>query len=355
MKQPPKVIIIGAGLTGLTTAFQLKHRGLQIQLLEARNRVGGRIYTKYQEGRAPFELGATWLGMKHRHLTDLFKRLGIPIFPQYLGDLAIYEPMSTNPPQIAQLPKDPEPSYRIQGGSSALIQMLVNQLDEDDVLLNETVKRVEYHDGAFQIATEDQLIEADFVVSTLPPKLLVTNIEFSPALPEELLSIAQQTHTWMGESIKVGFTYTSPFWLSNGTSGTIFSNVGPVGEMYDHSTAEGDKHALKGFMNGAFYTVRREERKNLILTQLEKYFGDQVHSFDSYEECVWRAEPYTFTPYHTNVLPHQHNGHPLFRQPLFDQRFFIAGSETAADFPGYMDGAIQSGEFVAGEIIRHFG
>ena len=87
MKQPPRVIIIGAGLTGLTTAFQLKHRGLQIQLLEARNRVGGRIYTKYQQGRAPFELGATWLGMKHRHLTDLLKWLGIPIFSSALRRL----------------------------------------------------------------------------------------------------------------------------------------------------------------------------------------------------------------------------------------------------------------------------
>ena len=57
--------------------------------------------------------------------------------------------------------------------------------------------------------------------------------------------------------------------------------------------------------------------------------------------------------YHTNVLPHQHNGHPLFRQPLFDHRFFIAGSETAANFPGYMDGAIQSGQFVAQHIINH--
>ena len=160
--------------------------------------------------------------------------------------------MSTNPPQIAQLPKDPEPSYRIQGGSSALIQTLVNQLDDDEVLLNEAVKRVGFQQGTFQIDTENQQIEADFVVSTLPPKLLVTNIEFSTPLPNEVVDLAHETHTWMGESIKIGFTYTDPFWLSSGTSGTIFSNVGPIGEMYDHSNFEGNKHALKGFMKPLF-------------------------------------------------------------------------------------------------------
>lgn len=40
----------------------------------------------------------------------------------------------------------------------------------------------------------------------------------------------------MGESIKVGLTYTTPFWREK-SSETIFSNVGPIPEIYDHSSA----------------------------------------------------------------------------------------------------------------------
>lgn len=40
----------------------------------------------------------------------------------------------------------------------------------------------------------------------------------------------------MGESIKVGLTYATPFWREK-SSETIFSNVGPIPEMYDYSNA----------------------------------------------------------------------------------------------------------------------
>ena len=121
-----KVIIIGAGLAGLTAAFFLKKEGISATVLEARPRVGGRIHTIYKENEAPIEHGATWLGKKHSHLMLLLKELKIDAFIQHLGKFAVYEPSSLSHPQVVQLPPNNDPSYRIKGGTSSVINTLKN-------------------------------------------------------------------------------------------------------------------------------------------------------------------------------------------------------------------------------------
>lgn len=338
----PNIIIIGAGLTGLTTAYLLKKAGIKATILEARPRIGGRIHTRYKEGEAAFELGATWLGRKHQYINALLQELGLPIHEQVLGETAIYEYLSTSPHQLVQLPPNSDPSYRIKGGSSVLIQRLAAELEEQQLQLGQVVQSITFKENSIQIQTNKASFQADQIISTLPPNLLVSSIEFSPALPTNLVELAKNTHTWMGESIKVGFTFPAAFWKTSELSGTIMSNVGPIGEMYDHSNVEATQFALKGFLNGAFHAATKEERQKIALLQLKKYYGEKANKFTTYVECVWRNEPYTFTAYEDSIMPHQNNGHPLFRTPLMDGRLIIAGSETAANFPGYMDGAVQS-------------
>mgnify|MGYP005989508813 CR=1 FL=1 len=351
MAQSPNIIIIGAGLTGLTLAYQLKNKGLIATVIEARPRLGGRMLTDYQTDRAPLELGATWLGQKHQQLNQLLSTLKLGVFEQHIGPRAIYEPISTSPPQLAQLPPNEEPSYRIQGGSAQLIQTLIAQLDQDQVQLNEMVEAIQDETAQLLVTTSKGNYSADYVISTLPPKLLFSKVQL-PILPSELRDLALNTHTWMGESIKVGLRYSKPFWRSAQTSGTIFSNVGPVSEMYDHADYEDQTYALKGFMNGSYHSATPEFRRNLILKQLERYFGAVVHDYLSYEEKVWSQAVYTFVPYDGYILPHQNNGHPVFRKPYLDGRFFVAGSETAQHHPGYMDGAVGSANWVASQLVK---
>jgi len=344
------VLIIGAGLSGLATAYYLRKSDLTVNIVEARERLGGRIFTKYKEDTAPQEMGATWLGRKHLHLMRLLQELNIGIFEQILGQTAHYEPISTSPPQLVSLPPNNDPSFRIQGGTSTLINALAENLSKEQIFLSETVKSVKSKENNLIVETNNRLFKAKKVVSTLPPYLLVNSIKFEPKLPDSLLEIAQITHTWMGESIKIGLTYEKPFWREKNFSGTIFSAVGPIPEMYDHSNYEDSFYSLKGFLNSSYFSVSKKERLNLITKQLQKYYGEQALNFVDYNEVVWRNEPFTFSNYETHILPHQNNGHSVFQEKYMNGKFIVAGAETGQNHPGYMDGAVSSAAFVARQL-----
>jgi phytoene dehydrogenase-like protein len=55
-----KIIVVGAGLAGLTAARDMKVAGLDVTVLEAREHIGGRTYTDQSTG-IPLEMGAHWI------------------------------------------------------------------------------------------------------------------------------------------------------------------------------------------------------------------------------------------------------------------------------------------------------
>jgi monoamine oxidase len=348
------VVIIGAGLTGLALAYFLRDISLSIRIIDARDRIGGRILTTTTPSGHKLEMGATWLGKKHRDLNALLKELGIDTYIQNLGTTAIYEPISTSPPQIVDLPPNNDPSYRITGGTTQLIHELHQRLsDNTTISLSDVVSSVHIDSDVVNVNHKSGPTSAKIVVSTLPPYLLAHTIDIQPSLSGEIHSLLDQTQTWMGESIKVGFTYEEPFWRAGNLSGTIMSNVGPIPEMYEHTDHENKHHSLKGFLNGVYHSLTKAERMELCLAQLEKYYGSVVRSYLSYEELVWRNEPYTFSSYHEHMLPHQNNGHEQYRSTIYNDQFIIAGAETASAHPGYMDGAVCSALEIADRILTH--
>ena len=346
----PDITIVGGGLAGLATAYLLEQEGYHSTILEARNRLGGRIQTFRYDDEPPLEMGATWLGKKHKHLINLLEQLDIGIYEQFMGSKAYYEPISTSPPQLVQLPENEDPTYRIEGGSDNLIRTLNQKLTNSSVKVGQMVRSIKQQNQSVEIITTQNQFNADIVILTLPPKLLHDHISFLPSLPSSLTDIAAQTHTWMAESIKVALSYDTPFWRDANTSGTVMSNAGPITELYDHSNQEGSRFALKGFMNEAYYSLSKKERRELTLDHLQKFFGNKVDDYLSYRETVWRDEPYTFAEYQKHIIPHQHNGEPVFQKWYWDHSLLIAGSETAQAFPGYMDGAVESARTVTKKI-----
>ncbi|MGC6429603.1 MAG: flavin monoamine oxidase family protein [Jejuia sp.] len=336
------ITIIGAGLTGLTLSYLLRNSNYNVCVIEARKRLGGRIYTSYKNDLASIEMGATWLGNQHTYLKTLLNDINLGIFEQELGEKAIYEPTSLSPHQLVTLPTNQEPSFRIKGGTSKIIETLLTFISKDNIVNGEKVVSLIDNSQILNIETDKNTYSSKIVVSTLPPRLFQSTVNVEPALPYELQQIMESTHTWMGESIKVGLRFNSPFWKVKDSSATIFSNVGPIPEFYDHSDHEANFFALKGFLNNSYYSLSKEARLDLILNQLRKYYGSKVEAYLEYEEKVWRLDPLTHSDYHDHVIPHQNNGHRLYQETYLNSKLFIAGAETSTEFPGYMEGAVRS-------------
>lgn len=72
------VIIIGAGLAGLHSAYLLEQAGLNVLVLESSERVGGRVYTLDQLDGYP-EIGANQVGMDYEGVRNIAQRLNVPI------------------------------------------------------------------------------------------------------------------------------------------------------------------------------------------------------------------------------------------------------------------------------------
>ncbi|KAM4634033.1 putative flavin-containing monoamine oxidase A isoform 2-T2 [Polymixia lowei] len=82
------VVVVGAGLSGLSAAHLLKKRNdkLRILILEGKDRVGGRTVTKElpaSDGVDRWDLGGQWVGSTQTHIMEVIQELGLEIYPQY--------------------------------------------------------------------------------------------------------------------------------------------------------------------------------------------------------------------------------------------------------------------------------
>jgi monoamine oxidase len=68
-----EVVVVRAGLAGLSAAWRLVREGLDVRVLEARDRVGGRIQSRQATEETILDLGGQWIGPGQHHVLD---RLG---------------------------------------------------------------------------------------------------------------------------------------------------------------------------------------------------------------------------------------------------------------------------------------
>ena len=83
------VVIVGAGAAGLTAANELKKAGLSVAVLEARDRVGGRLWTDVIDG-AMLEIGGQWVSPDQDALIDTVADLGLETFSRYREGDSVY-------------------------------------------------------------------------------------------------------------------------------------------------------------------------------------------------------------------------------------------------------------------------
>jgi monoamine oxidase len=343
-------IIAGAGLSGLTAAYFLKQHEIGCTILEAQDRLGGRIQTTYGINQTPMEMGATWFGTQHQHVLQLLKELGITYFEQHDEGNSLFESFSFEAPQSYLVPSGSSSAFRIKDGTSQLIEVLAERVGKENIHLQTTLARVEDAGDFLRITdTAGKERTCKKLLIAIPPRILPGTVNFNPPLPEALNQLMLRTQTWMSGSIKFAVEYASPFWREKGFSGSVFSQAGLAVEIYDHCNFEYNRFALKGFLNGAAVNYSPEEREQKVLQQLSHYFGDDALHAISYHDKIWN-DAFIASGDETFLPPHANNGHSLYREVYYNGKLFFTGTETSTLHGGYMDGAVIAARNLAARI-----
>ena len=356
------VAILGGGLAGLYSARLLHSAGIPFQLLEARNRLGGRILSTDEAGRASedgFDLGPSWFWPAVQPaMAALVKELGLAAFAQNIEGEVIFERMSRETPQRYRgIPQEPQ-SMRLIGGTGALVRALARDLPEERLQLGSkaTSLTLGENDITLTISSADgteHSLAAAHVIAALPPRLLEATVSFSPAIEPATARRWRETATWMAPHAKFFAVYDRPFWREAGISGTAQSMVGPLAEIHDATTASGVA-ALFGFLGvGA---DRRESLGEAALAQacrnqLARLFGAEALTPRATIFKDWTADPLTATADDRSA-----GGHPLpYLGPwvtgVWQNRLSLGGSETSATEPGYLAGAVAAAQRAVAETL----
>jgi monoamine oxidase len=243
---------------------------------------------------------------------------------------------------------------RVRGGSQRIAIELAKRLGRR-VALDTPVRRIERRRGGVRVRSDRVDVEAERVIVAMAPAM-TAKIDFSPALPSDPEQLVQRFP--MGSVIKCQAIYPRPYWRSDGLSGRALGDLDPVRVTFDNSPPDGRPGVLLGFIEveQARISGRRpaRERRAAVLRSFAAYFGEAALEPRAYVEKDWSDEAPTRGCYEGYTGPGVllDYGRAL-RAPA--GRIHWAGTETATWWPGYVDGAVQSGERAAREVLARLG
>jgi monoamine oxidase len=445
------VVVVGAGLAGLTAARHLHRAGHSVLVLEARDRVGGRCLSRSIGAHASdvANMGATFVGPAQHRIQKLMHELGIGLFPVYstgkllwyqrgkltpytgvippvadtaaLGQIAVG--MNTIDQQAATVPLDApwtapnasawdamtaatwaeqnlshpdarsllalivqavlsvEPrdvswlyllayvhaagsvnalvanagaggaqDYRVHGGTQGIAIAIARALG-GRVLLNQPVTCIVQTRGGVSVHADGLAVSAKRAIVAIPPNL-AGRILYEPGVTALRSQLMQRMP--VGSLIKTIAVYDRPFWRQDGLNGQANSDQGPVKVTFDASPHSGRPGVMLGFVDGddarRLSDLPLGERRRVALGSYVRYFGPRAAHPRLYIDQVWDRETYTGgCP--VGIMPPgvmTEYGRAL-REPC--GHIHWAGTETATVWTGYMDGAVQSGERAAAEVL----
>lgn len=239
---------------------------------------------------------------------------------------------------------------RLAGGAQQLSEGLA-KLANAEVFLSQPVERVTRTDDGVEVATSHATFRGRFAVLALAPPMCA-GIAFEPPLPAKRQRLHDEL--MMGSVCKCVVGYERPFWRDEGISGEGLSN-GTWARLFFDATPNGSSGgAMVAFVFSdaakEFGKKPESERKQLIVEDLRRLFGEQATEPNWYVDKDWTAEEYSGGCYTALFSPGQLTElGPALREPC--GRLHFAGCETATHWTGYMDGAIEAGERAADEVL----
>lgn len=436
---------MGAGLAGLSAARALAAEGVAFEVIEARDRVGGRTVNEPIGDGKIVELGGQWVGPTQDRILALIPELGLETFPTFGAGLNLIERGGTvksykgtipkaNPVALAELgvamarinrmakKVDPERPWeselagldritfdtwmrrnvkttaardllrlaieavwaaepedismlhmlfyvnsagsldllldsadgaqdsRVVGGTQLISLRMAEELG-GSVRLNSPVRSIDWSGGRVNVRAGQLEVDAGHVIVALPP-VLAGRIDYEPALPAVRDGLTQRMV--QGSVIKTMSIYPEPFWRDQGFSGQATSADGPVSVVFDNSPPDGSPGILLAFLEGR---AAREtaglttgERQEMVTGCLARLFGDRAASPERYVDKAWANDEYARGCYGGYLPPGGWTSYgKALREPVGPIHW--AGAETASEWAGYMEGAIQSGRRAAAEIL----
>lgn len=153
-----RVLVIGAGLAGLAAASQLQEEGYEVVVLEARERIGGRVWTSKLWKDLPLDLGASWIhGVKRNPLTELADKIKARRLETFYDLAAVYHADGT-PLTEEEL----ELFERLRARVSRLLERA--QERDDDISLRQAVEPLlrEFPQGAMERRFIQFILNSDF-------------------------------------------------------------------------------------------------------------------------------------------------------------------------------------------------
>lgn len=236
-------------------------------------------------------------------------------------------------------------------GAQSISLALAKELG-DSVLLGMPVRKLVQSREGIDAVSDGKIVRGRYGIVAVPPPL-AGRIEYEP-----LVSVSRDQLTQrfaMGATVKVLVTYERAFWREAGFSGEVVSSDGPLSVVYDNTSHDGRQPALVGFVVGSqarqWSAQPASDRQRRVTGALKRYFGEEAGSFQEYRELDWGAEPWS-RGCPVGSLPPGVLTHSVAHLRKPEGRIHWAGTEAATEWIGYMEGAIQSGERAADEVLR---
>jgi len=355
------VLIAGGGLSGLHLARLLTGARVDFRLIEARDRLGGRILSLPASDGGDnddrYDLGPAWFWPDQPRIHRLLSEFDLAWFDQTSsGNLVVQEKGGGVRNDFAF--STMAGARRLVGGMQTLIEAIARELESGRLLLGRRLRSLEAGDNRIEAGIETpgehETISARAVVIAIPLRLAMESIAFTPILDPGFARILSGTPTWMAGQAKIVAVYDRPFWRADGLSGDALSRLGPLFEVHDASPASDREGALFGFVG-----VPVEKRRgyddaivNASIAQMTRLFGGQASRPKSVLYQDWSNDHFTATAGDAIGSP----AHPSYgpAPPLeapWRERVFFASSETGPRYGGYLEGALEAADQIIRKVI----